>query len=126
MMNFSAANRLRENAVDAAPLDLLPHQTDTDENRHQQPESPNRTQTKVDQDDLLDAHGDAAEKDRGANQQQREYNQVVQNPLAHGLLKGVQRDAGNAPHCTPRSRSGSVTACPLCDAFGVAPVWARK
>ena len=93
-----ARQRLGEQAVDAAPLDLARDQPDADEHRHQHAGQLDRRQAQVLDDldvlprrDLPDQHG-------RRDQQQRERADRVQHAIAHALLEHVQGDDGDAAH----------------------------
>ena len=92
---LGAAERLGEQAVDAAPLHLLPHQADADEDRDHQPEGGDGRQPEVLDDlDVLPG-GELAEQVRRRHQQHRERDQVVEHLVAHRLAEHADGDGGD-------------------------------
>src|SRR5208337_4588165 len=92
---------LGEDVINRPAIDLLGNQSDTNEDRDEQAEYGNGPEAQVDQDDLLDTHRDASQKDRRTNHQEGEDNQVVEDTFAHGFLEGPQRDGYDSCHKSP-------------------------
>src|SRR6185295_9345480 len=93
-----AANRLRQQRIDAAALDLLGHEADADEHRDEEPKERRRGEAEIFDDlDLLPG-GQLAQKIRDADQHHGEQDQVVEHLVADRLAEHVDRDRGGRFH----------------------------
>ena len=106
-------HRLRQHAVDAAPLDFLGHEAGADEQRDEQSHHVHRGQAEV-LDDLQVLRGSepAHEKRRG-HQHHREEHHAVGDAVAHRLLEDGQGDGadGGDVHSCAVSRAAVAATC---------------
>ncbi len=109
---FGAAERLGEQAVDAAPLHFLPHQPDADEHRDHQPEGGNGRQPQVLDDLDVLPRGELAHQIRRRHEQHGERHQVVEHLVADRLAEDADGHGGDGPgraHPSPRSFLAAAT-----------------
>src|ERR1051325_5783334 len=93
---LAAPDRLREDGVDGAPLDLLVDEPDADEDGDEDPEEERGREPHVHDDLRLLRGGEFAEEDGAARQDEDEEDEVVEDAVAHGLAEGVARDGRDA------------------------------
>jgi len=98
-----APHRLRQQAVDAAPLDFLRHQADADEDRDEQPEQRHRGQAEILDDLHVLSRCQLPHQERARHQDHREGNNAVQHFVAHRIAEDMDRDEQRRSH-QPTSR----------------------
>ena len=84
-----AAQGLGQEGEERSPLDLLADQADADEDGDERAEELHGGEADVLEDLLVLADGELAEQEAGQGHEDREEDQVVEHPLAHGLPEGV-------------------------------------
>ncbi len=100
------ADRLREERVDAAPLDLLGHEADADEDGDEEPEDGDRRQPEVLDDLHVLARRQLTEKERRRDEQDGKDHEVVGHAVPDRLAEHAHRDAPNRAHAKPPSDAG--------------------
>src|SRR5262249_42623474 len=94
---LAAANRLRKNRIQSAPLDLFVNQADADKNRDESSKEQHRAQSQIDNDFCFLPGRQFADEDGAANQQQREKNQVIKDAIANCFAKRVASNRQGLP-----------------------------
>jgi hypothetical protein len=104
-------DRLRDDRVDRAALDLLEDEADAHEDRGQDPEQPDGRQAEILDDLVLVADGEHAHDARGRDHHEREDEQQVQDPVADRLPERCSarwRGSRSSPVTGFRERAGSL------------------
>src|SRR5262245_55580914 len=103
-------DRLRQQAVDAPPLDLFGHETDPDEHRNEQPEDRGGREAEVLDDLHVLARSELSKQVGRTNQQQCEQDEIVKNLVANRFTEDVDRNRDGGAHLgTAVSRSSGVS-----------------
>src|SRR5437899_12343374 len=113
-------NGLRKDRINGPLLNLLADQTDPDKDRDDDTEEIDACQPTVLNDLGLLPHGQGAQHNRTAYQEQAKEHEVIENLVSEILFEGVQRNhndpAPQRPACTCSiKRSSSVSLCGTSD-----------
>ncbi len=93
-----APDRLRQQRVNAAALDLFRHQADADEHGDEQAEEQHGRQAEIFDDLHVLPGGELSNEIRRAHQQDRECDKVVEHLVAHRFAEDVDRDGRHGSH----------------------------